>query len=75
MEAHRLATMADKYCLVFSLGGFSAGAIRWANKNKTALFEFDRHGQVKPISDTATDLLAGSDLRHLERMSSQDLSD
>jgi hypothetical protein len=75
MEGHRLATMAGKYCLVFSLGGFSAGAIRWANKNATALFEFDEHGQVKPVSDTAKTLLGGSDRRHLARMATEDLSD
>jgi hypothetical protein len=75
METHRLATMAGKYCLVFSLGGFSAGSIRWANKNATALFEFDRHGQVKPVSDTAKALLEGSDRRHLARMATEDLSD
>ena len=75
MEAHSLATMAGKYCLVFSLGGFSAGAIRWANKNKTALFEFDHHGQVRPVSDTAKVLLEGSDRRHLEQMAGEGLDD
>lgn len=75
MEAHRLASMAGKYCLVFALGGFSAGAIRWANRNSTALFEFDHHGQVRPISEVARSLLEGSDRRHLERMANEDLTD
>lgn len=68
MEFHGLATMADKYALVFALGGFSTGAIRWANRNSTALFEFDHHGQVKPISDVARRLLERSDRRHLAEM-------
>lgn len=75
MEAHRIATMAGKYALMFSLGGFSAGAIRWADKNQTALFEFDHHGQVKPVSSVAKSLLERSDRRHLERMSREDLGD
>ena len=75
MEAHKLAVMADKYALVFSLGGFSAGAIRWANRNTTALFEFDHHGQVTPVSDVARRLLERSDRRHLAVMEQSDLDD
>lgn len=75
MEAHKIAVMADKYALVFSLGGFSAGAIRWANKNATALFEFDHHGQVKPVSDVGKKLLERSDRRHLAEMGRSDLDD
>lgn len=73
MEVHRLASMAGKYPLMFALGGFTAGAIRWADKNPTALFEFDPHGQVKPVSVIAKRLLEGSDRRHLEHMSREEL--
>jgi hypothetical protein len=73
MEVHRLATMAGKYPLMFALGGFTAGAIRWADKNPTALFVFDSHGQVDPVSETARRLLEGSDRRHLEHMSREEL--
>jgi hypothetical protein len=73
MEVHRLATMAGKYPLMFALGGFTPGAIRWADRNPTALFVFDSHGQVGPVSETARKLLEGSDRRHLEQMSREEL--
>ena len=73
MEIHSIAAMSDKYAVVFSRGGFTSGAIRWADKNPTALFEFDRDGQVTAASETAQRLLAGSDERHLAEMSDTDL--
>jgi hypothetical protein len=73
MRVHELATMAGKYALVFALGGFSSGAVRWADRNPTALFGFDGHGQVTAVSQTARRLLEGSDRRHLALMADQDL--
>jgi hypothetical protein len=72
MEYHKVAVMARKYALVFARGGFSTGAIRWANKNETALFGFDAEGQVTPESDVAVRLLARSDERHLAKVRETD---
>lgn len=75
MEVHKVASLAGKYPLVFALGGFSAGAIRWADTHHTALFEFDARGQVRALSATGRRLLDGSDQRHLTEMSHEDLGD
>lgn len=51
------STRAGKRALFFSLGGYTSGAVEFADATDVALFVFDLQGQPEPINDPAVDLM------------------
>ena len=51
-----IASLERKQAVVFSLAGYTAQALEWAEKAGVACFEFNVDGSVEPITQTARDL-------------------
>ena len=59
-QLHGITQSEKKLGLFFSTGGYTAGAIEWANTAGVALFELESSGMIRPIGESAGDLLASS---------------
>ena len=55
-----IALVEHKRSVFFALGGFTAEAVRWADRAEIALFTFDLAGDPEPVNARATDLMRQS---------------
>jgi hypothetical protein len=58
-QLYGVAQVEGVTALFFSWGGYSDGAMAWAERAGVALFTLNMIGEVEVVNDTATDLLAG----------------
>ena len=62
-QIYGAAVAEEKLALVYTLGGYTAEALSWADDNNVALFEFNHSGEVEAANGSGERLLRAADDR------------